>query len=61
MILELNREILAEILHPDFKTMEAWQLRSSSSSPRQYGAGISLVLLDIVEPGMDWFRVVLMK
>ncbi|MGO5543147.1 GTP cyclohydrolase IIa [Blautia sp. HCP3S3_H10_1] len=54
---ELNREILAEILHPDFKTMEACSGEECISMLRQYGAGISLVLLDIVMPGMDGFVV----
>lgn len=54
---ELNREILAEILHPDFKTMEACSGEECISMLRQYGAGISLVLLDIVMPGMDGFAV----
>ena len=54
---ELNREILAEILHPDFKTMEACSGEECLSMLRQYGAGISLVLLDIVMPGMDGFAV----
>ena len=54
---QLNREILAEILHPDFKTMEARSGEECISLLRQYGAGISLVLLDIVMPGMDGFAV----
>ena len=54
---ELNRDILAEILHPDFKTMEARSGEECLSMLREYGAGISLVLLDIVMPGMDGFAV----
>ena len=54
---ELNRDILAEILHHDFKTMEVSNGEECLSVLREYGAGISLVLLDIVMPGMDGFAV----
>lgn len=54
---ELNRDILAEILHHDFKTMEVSSGEECLSVLREYGAGISLVLLDIVMPGMDGFAV----
>lgn len=54
---ELNRDILAEILHHDFKTMEVSSGEEYLSVLREYGAGISLVLLDIVMPGMDGFAV----
>ena len=54
---ELNREILAEILHSDFRTLEACSGEECISMLRQYGMGISLVLLDIVMPGMDGFAV----
>lgn len=54
---ELNRDILAEILHQDFRTLEAKSGEECLSMLRQYGMGISLVLLDIVMPGMDGFAV----
>ncbi len=54
---ELNREILAEMLHSDFRTMEACSGEECLSMLHQYGTGISLVLLDIVMPGMDGFAV----
>ena len=54
---ELNRDILAEILHSDFKTLEARSGEECLAILREYGAGISLVLLDIVMPGMDGFAV----
>ena len=54
---ELNRDILAEILHSDFRTLEACSGEECISMLRQYGMGISLVLLDIVMPGMDGFAV----
>lgn len=54
---ELNRDILAEMLHSDFRTMEACSGEECLSMLHQYGTGISLVLLDIVMPGMDGFAV----
>ena len=54
---ELNRDILAEILHSDFNTMEAGSGEECLSMLRKYGTKISLVLLDIVMPGMDGFAV----
>ena len=49
--------MLAEILHPDFKTMEACSGEKCISMLQEYGAGIPLVLFDIVMPGMDGFAV----
>ena len=54
---ELNREILAEMLKKDFRTLEASSGEECLSLLKEYGTGISLVLLDIVMPGMDGFEV----
>ena len=53
----MNRAILAEMLGSDFSILEAADGRECMEKLRQYGTGISLVLLDIVMPVMDGFAV----
>lgn len=53
----LNREILSEMLHSDFRILEAENGEQSISVLEQYGTGIALILLDIVMPGMNGFEV----
>ena len=54
---DMNREILREILSSDYSIMEACGGEEALSMIHQFGTGISLVLLDIVMPGMDGFEV----
>ena len=54
---EFNRALLAEMLRKDFSIMEASSSEACLEALQQYGTGISLVLLDIVMPGMDGFGV----
>lgn len=54
---ELNREILSEMLHSDFRILEAENGKQCISMLEQYGTGIALILLDIVMPGMNGFEV----
>ena len=54
---ELNREILAEMLHSDFHILEAENGEQCVTMLEQYGTGIALILLDIVMPGMNGFEV----
>ncbi len=54
---DMNREILREILSSDYSIMEACGGEEALSMMHQFGTGISLVLLDIVMPGMDGFEV----
>lgn len=53
----MNREILTEILGKDFQLLEASDGAQCMSLLKQFGSGISLVLLDIVMPDMDGFEV----
>ena len=53
----LNREILSEMLHSDFRILEAENGEQSISVLEQYGTVIALILLDIVMPGMNGFEV----
>ena len=53
----MNREILAAMLGDDFDILEAENGEECIQTLQQYGTGISLVLLDIVMPGMDGFEV----
>lgn len=50
---ELNREILSEMLHSDFRILEAENGEQCVATLEQYGTGIALILLDIVMPGMN--------
>ena len=54
---DMNREILCEILSSDYSIMEACGGEEALSMIHQFGTGISLVLLDIVMPGLDGFEV----
>ncbi|MFR3407638.1 MAG: diguanylate cyclase [Christensenellales bacterium] len=54
---DMNREILREILSSDYNIVEACGGEEALSMIHQFGTGISLVLLDIVMPGMDGFEV----
>lgn len=54
---DMNREILREILSNDYSIMEACGGEEALSMIHQFGTGISLVLLDIVMPGLDGFEV----
>ena len=54
---EMNREILSEILNEEYDTIEADSGDTCIDMLRKYETGISLVLLDIVMPGMDGFGV----
>ena len=54
---EINRAILYEILHKDFEILEAESGEQCVNMMMQYGRDISLMLLDIVMPGMDGFAV----
>lgn len=54
---ELNRVILTEMLQENFDILEAENGERCLDMLQQYGKGISLVLLDIVMPGMDGFEV----
>ena len=55
--LELNREILSDMLRDNFKILTASNGAECIEMLRQYGTGISLVLLDIIMPVMDGFEV----
>lgn len=54
---EINREILSAMLENEFDILEAENGEQCLEMLSQYGTGISLVLLDIVMPGMDGFEV----
>lgn len=54
---EVNREILSEILSEEYDIIEADSGDTCIDMLRKYETGISLVLLDIVMPGMDGFGV----
>lgn len=54
---EMNRAILSEILSEEYEIIEADCGEACIDELRKYERGISLVLLDIVMPGMDGFGV----
>ena len=54
---EMNREILTEMLQDDFRILEAENGEEALKMLKQYGTGISLMLLDIVIPVMNGFEV----
>ena len=54
---KMNRELLAAMLEDEFNILEAENGEECISMLQQYGTGISLVLLDIVMPGMNGFEV----
>ncbi len=54
---ELNRDILKEMLKDDYEILEAENGYQGVELMREYGSGISLVLLDIIMEGMSGFDV----
>ncbi len=54
---ELNRDILASMLKSEFNIMEASSGEECLSILDEYGIAISIVLLDIVMPGISGFEV----
>lgn len=54
---EFNRAILTEILQEDYEIIEAENGEEALEKLDEYGMKISLVLLDIIMPGMDGFDV----
>lgn len=54
---EFNRAILSEILQEDYEIIEADSGEAALEKLDEYGMRISLVLLDIIMPGMDGFEV----
>ena len=54
---EMNREILASILEEDYQIIEAENGETCLRLLQKYGTEISLILLDIVMPGMNGFQV----
>lgn len=54
---EINREILARILHDDFRIMTATGGEECISTLEKYGTAVAIVLLDIIMPGTDGFDV----
>lgn len=54
---EMNCELLSEILNKDFRVLAAKNGEECLDLIRQYGTGISLILLDITMPVMNGFDV----
>lgn len=54
---EINREILSEALHGEFRILEAKNGKECIDILDEYGTGISLVMLDILMPVADGFEV----
>lgn len=54
---ELNRSILSDMLSPEYEILEAATGTEAIAALCHYYADLSLVLLDIVMPGMDGFEV----
>lgn len=53
---ELNRVILSQILSSDYEVVEAENGVEALDKLKEFGAGISLILLDIVMPIMDGYE-----
>lgn len=53
----LNRDILSAMLGKEFRILEAGDVDTCIAALKQYGTGISLVLLDIVMPQKSGFEV----
>lgn len=51
----LNRQLLCQILNSDYDVLEAENGKEALDVLKQYGKGISLILLDIVMPVMDGY------
>jgi len=54
---EMNRAILSEILHGDFRILEAANGNQCLNRMHEYAGDIALILLDLVMPEMDGFEV----
>ena len=54
----MNREILAVILEEEYKILEAANGEECIDLLKQYGTGISLILLDINMPVMDGLEMI---
>ena len=54
---EMNRAILSEMLKDEYRVLEADNGRTALDMVDRYGDELSLVLLDIVMPGMSGFEV----
>lgn len=54
---ELNRDILREILHEEYQILEVASGEECLARLEEKGLGISLILLDIVMPGMNGLEV----
>lgn len=52
---ELNRQLLCQILKADYDILEAENGKEALEVLKQYGEGVSLILLDIVMPVMDGY------
>lgn len=52
---ELNRQLLCQILNSEYDVLEAENGKEALEVLKQYGEGISLILLDIVMPVMDGY------
>ena len=53
----LNREMLSKMIGDEFETLEAENGKKCLEKLKEYGTGISLVLLDIIMPEMDGLEV----
>ncbi len=53
----LNRELLSEMFGNDFRILEASNGVECVEKLKEYGTGISIVLLDMVMPVMDGYGV----
>lgn len=53
----LNRELLSEMLGNDFRILEASNGAECVEKLKEYGTGISIVLLDMMMPVMDGYEV----
>lgn len=52
---QMNRQLLCQILNSDYDVLEAENGKEALEVLKQYGEGISLILLDIVMPVMDGY------
>ncbi|MDR2897812.1 MAG: response regulator [Spirochaetaceae bacterium] len=55
--MELNRIILKDLFENDFDVLEAEDGLAAMKLIEQYGSELSIILLDIVMPGMDGFEI----
>lgn len=52
---EINRAMLSEILSSEYQVLEAENGAVALGVLKEYGEGISLILLDIIMPVMDGY------